>query len=73
MRGYHPEEIANMNNEELDNLISCLQEEKQSRKELEKYTAITALRVAFDNLYNLGIEAWYRDEMISFEDLHIED
>ena len=36
MKGYHAEEISNLNDEELDNLINALIREKNDRHEKEK-------------------------------------
>lgn len=59
MRGYHKEEIATLNDEELDNLIKILSEEKAGRQFLKKEKLVNAFEKAWKDLEEGGIEIWF--------------
>lgn len=71
MKGYHAEEIATLNDEELDNLIKILSEEKTDRqalKFLKKEKLVNAFEKAWKDLEKEGFEIWlsgdeYTDEL----------
>lgn len=68
MKGYHAEEIATLNDEELDNLIKILSEEKAGRQYLKKEKLINAFEKAWKDLEKEGFEIWlsgdeYTDEL----------
>ena len=62
MRGYHPEEIATMNEEEIDNLINELFVEKDRRKEHAIETLTDELENLLQKIEDGGFHLVYLDE-----------
>lgn len=59
MKDYNTEKIATLNDEELDNLIKILLEEKTDRKDIRQSELISAFEEAWRDLEEEGIEIWF--------------
>ena len=62
MKGYHPEEIATMNEEEIDNLINELFIEKDRRREHAIETLTDELENLLQKIEDGGFHLVYLDE-----------
>lgn len=59
MKDYYIEKIATLDDEELDNLIKILSEEKADRQSLKKEELVSAFEKAWRDLEEEGIEIWF--------------
>ena len=72
MKGYHAEEISNLNDEELDNLINALIREKNDRHEKEKENLLSEFEKMLDKAKEKGYNFYfYEDEPINIQDIVI--
>ncbi len=72
MKGYHAEEISNLNDEELDNLINALIREKNDRREKEKENLLSELEQVLYKAKEKGYNFYfYEDEPINIQDVEI--
>lgn len=73
MKGYHAEEIATLNDEELDNLINILTEEKAGRRFLEKENLLSELAQIISKAEEKGYRFYfYENEPININDIVID-
>ena len=73
MKGYHPEEIASMNDEELDNLINALRTECTDRKVKKREELFSELFELWQTIEEEGFHVYESGEyIINLNDISIE-
>ena len=73
MKGYHAEEIASMNNEELDNLINALRAECTDRKVKKREKLFSELYELWMTIEEEGFHVYEDSEyVLNLDDISIE-